>query len=1763
MDNGSWRPCSIAIPPGTDGAIVFIHHSSRLCLVPRNSPIIRPSPRLPYPEVANSELRAATADNGSAPLSTTLEAHLIDGGMSSSEPAGLHPTCAAAGCTRQLSSLPSTWRKFCSSACQDKPLEFQLLAEMAASAAQPTPAPSLPLPDLGSDMITADLPPSPSPPPSAVHSSASFSLRHTMESTAKLTQKAASPTPLCTLPSEPPTSPLRCPIPGCLNQSFNGIEGECCSPSCKSTFASMYDKCKCSRWACNNFMPKSATLPAKLKPGFCSPECSKLDTRICCAAECSNTAAPGEFTCSAAPSSCAKALSDELFTPLTHCEDSSFIPRRTTGESYRVTVSVICFHLPCDFLSNWFNAPIWLEGKIFTCPEQYMMATKARVFNDTESHRKIMASGDPEVHKRLGRQVKNFDSDAWYPLAIKAVLRANLAKFSQNAHLGRLLLNTGSRILVEASPKDKIWGIGFGSYNAKAQVPEKWRGKNLLGHALMLVRRFLLRATAPGHPAASSTLWPRDPALISDKPLPANFCCRPGCKSATRPKVKYCGSACRRLANGLIAAHPNRPDECALVDCHKPCSQGRETCSRSHHQRHMQLSVMSSNKAVAQLCDGLRCNRIRHAGGRFCSLSCRNRNLNLPIRVQLIPDIMASAIQGYYESPMDYFDRICTAPCRCPAPCLSERDIRELPTFMCNSWRDFWDNGMDNCYGLGCLNRPAAPSNFCSTLCQASRNLAQCKTPGCPNDCFPDKHYCTWHCSVSNEPSCLSDPVACGHFPSCTLLSALGGDLCALCDKEEPASKQIHSPGSVSCDACAPTSTFVSKNSPPKLNQAQRLSVAGPHVAPPQWADALSPAESDATVMPIHRLAPGPTERPITTSDRAWPSAPCHSPEGSLEMPAATPTPAAQDEAHGVSNQDIAELDYVTRSQYLPLMNIPLTRDCARPPQPQKLNTLPSSPEGWLPRKGSFAGLFVQFDFNAEDHGKFVNKFYNNHKDLFTFNSKGPNGALAKMVSSYPPGPAPCPEPQPAFGSCLTCNLPGCTLPPRIAWSINGRTPCPNWDPRGARYCTRAHADSHEALLLQSGLPLPSYEAGPLTANQQRNSAPARRKVFQITLSPQQIELMVSEWATANANDTSEALHLAIANKAKQGKPPHKFRPRCKDLFIPQEAMHPGARGIIWDTEAYFRAEPSNRANIQIRPADFTQPVAHPWNTEIFAQWARESQCPDKKLVSELCGPGVAPPFTGSLTATLCSNSQSFFDNIEACVSKTQDEIDIGFIDTPIPGGLPCFPIKVFKMGAALQFKQGGKIKTRVVGSLSAPYGEHHHLSANAGFDIDSDLVNWPKLDYCSSARIAAYCAIVITACEKGDFVFLQVDWAFFYRQMLRARFGLWLQAGAGTEDGVATDLRWIFGGANCCHEANSVENILIYLIIYRLMVFWGLDLEEPSSWVNHVLTTRPWVTRRIYDWTSDRIKLYGLPGSAQARSRDRGHPYARADEISDFLNLLPAFILGYFDDTMAAGPSRLIQEFVGALDEVVDVLKVEAQMEKSLLAYEDDTISSRNKDGSWNSPAKGSPIVLGKELVLSRRLRKDTAERLATSKAVLRAIMAQAQSNPKREVFGAALWRINGCVQFETDTCKALRSYLRHSYNSAYASDKKGCLLPGGSGGKAEKTFLMQKFAINHKADTEESMRSPEFKAEWCSLKLGTKIPLNSAADPDLEAYLRVRDSVNAEVWLPQRSPPGPSCIFIMSDSAGLEILQGLHGQVISDRPAAGASWFYSAAVR
>jgi len=148
--------------------------------------------------------------------------------------------------------------------------------------------------------------------------------------------------------------------------------------------------------------------------------------------------------------------------------------------------------------SQWHPATFEIEGVTYSCAEQFMMAEKARLFGDTATLAKILAAKTPKQQKALGRKVTPFDADRWTAACRDIVVRGNLAKFSQNSGLQKKLLATGDLVLVEASPLDRIWGIGLKASDPRATKPEEWRGTNWLGEALMTVRTQLRAAGTQG-----------------------------------------------------------------------------------------------------------------------------------------------------------------------------------------------------------------------------------------------------------------------------------------------------------------------------------------------------------------------------------------------------------------------------------------------------------------------------------------------------------------------------------------------------------------------------------------------------------------------------------------------------------------------------------------------------------------------------------------------------------------------------------------------------------------------------------------------------------------------------------------------------------------------------------------------------------------------------------------------------------------------------------------------------------------------------------------------------------------------------------------------------------------------------------------------------------------------------------------------------------------------------------------------------------------
>ncbi|WP_210592799.1 NADAR family protein [Streptomyces sp. GESEQ-35] len=143
-------------------------------------------------------------------------------------------------------------------------------------------------------------------------------------------------------------------------------------------------------------------------------------------------------------------------------------------------------------LSQWWPSPFVVDGVTYATAEHWMMAGKARLFGDAEAERQVLAAGSPAQAKKAGRLVRGFDEATWERERFEIVRTGSVHKFATHTELREFLLATGDRVLVEASPVDRVWGIGLAADDQAAMDPERWRGPNLLGFALMGARERLV-----------------------------------------------------------------------------------------------------------------------------------------------------------------------------------------------------------------------------------------------------------------------------------------------------------------------------------------------------------------------------------------------------------------------------------------------------------------------------------------------------------------------------------------------------------------------------------------------------------------------------------------------------------------------------------------------------------------------------------------------------------------------------------------------------------------------------------------------------------------------------------------------------------------------------------------------------------------------------------------------------------------------------------------------------------------------------------------------------------------------------------------------------------------------------------------------------------------------------------------------------------------------------------------------------------------------
>ncbi|MGW0749211.1 NADAR family protein [Streptomyces sp. NPDC002587] len=172
---------------------------------------------------------------------------------------------------------------------------------------------------------------------------------------------------------------------------------------------------------------------------------------------------------------------DELIKQVSHGERVKFLPFWGHRPRPDGTLGPSC-------LSQWWPSAFTVGDVRYATAEHWMMAGKARLFQDAEAERAALEAATAAEAKRAGRLVRGFDDAVWERERFALVVEGSVHKFASDPALRSYLLSTGNRVLVEASPMDRIWGIGLSADDERALDPARWRGLNLLGFALMEAR---------------------------------------------------------------------------------------------------------------------------------------------------------------------------------------------------------------------------------------------------------------------------------------------------------------------------------------------------------------------------------------------------------------------------------------------------------------------------------------------------------------------------------------------------------------------------------------------------------------------------------------------------------------------------------------------------------------------------------------------------------------------------------------------------------------------------------------------------------------------------------------------------------------------------------------------------------------------------------------------------------------------------------------------------------------------------------------------------------------------------------------------------------------------------------------------------------------------------------------------------------------------------------------------------------------------------
>lgn len=177
---------------------------------------------------------------------------------------------------------------------------------------------------------------------------------------------------------------------------------------------------------------------------------------------------------------------------------------------------------PASPFSQWYPCKFTVTFKseykrdinvTFVNAEQWMMFRKAQTFGDLDQAGKILKEKSPSKVKEMGRRVKHFDEKQWDVEKYDIVRQGNIYKFSQNPELKKAILATKNKYIIEASPYDKVWGVGLGAKNKNIYDTDKWKGQNLLGKAIMSTRAYIQREENVNNPPVKPVKKPTKPPI--------------------------------------------------------------------------------------------------------------------------------------------------------------------------------------------------------------------------------------------------------------------------------------------------------------------------------------------------------------------------------------------------------------------------------------------------------------------------------------------------------------------------------------------------------------------------------------------------------------------------------------------------------------------------------------------------------------------------------------------------------------------------------------------------------------------------------------------------------------------------------------------------------------------------------------------------------------------------------------------------------------------------------------------------------------------------------------------------------------------------------------------------------------------------------------------------------------------------------------------------------------------------------------------------